>query len=121
MSSPKCENICENEDGAKVAPIMVAGGSHSQVILSPEFEEHGVSSRHMTRRKRAWWIRIDDGIQHKQRPRKAQSLASSAEQARDEGRVEETQGPAQEAEGRNGEGKRERDRPDNAMQALCTS
>ena len=32
-------DICENEDGAKVAPYMGIGGSHSQVTLGPVFEE----------------------------------------------------------------------------------
>ena len=32
-------DICENEDGAKVAPNMWVSGSHSQATLSPEFEE----------------------------------------------------------------------------------
>ena len=37
----RCEmrDICENEDGAKVAPNMGDGGSHPQATLSPEFEE----------------------------------------------------------------------------------
>ena len=32
-------DISENEDGAKVAPIMEADSSHPQATLSPEYEE----------------------------------------------------------------------------------
>ena len=36
---PEMTDVCENQDGAKVAPNMEAGGSHHQATLSPGFEE----------------------------------------------------------------------------------
>ena len=48
--------------------------------------------------------------------REAQGLASSQEIGR-----RETQHQAKEAEGENGKGEKERDRPDRAVRTICTS
>ena len=60
------------------------------------------SSRHMTWWKNAWWIRVDSGpLLRTARGRRRiwRAARRAAEQARDDDRVEETQSPAEEAEG----------------------
>ena len=50
-------DICENEDGTKVAPNMGAGGSHPQATLCPKFEESekGESRKSVSQKRNNLW------------------------------------------------------------------
>ena len=66
-------------------------------------EESHVSNRHMTWWRNAWWIRVENGS-HMQtargRRRIWRAARRAAEQACDDGRVEEARSPAEEADGK---------------------
>ena len=70
-----------------------------------------------------WWIRVDSGPHMRtarRRRRIWRAARTAAEQARDDGRVEETQSFAEQT-GRNGEEKEEeKDRTNSAVKTLCT-
>ena len=86
--------------------------------------ENEVSNRHMTWWRNAWWIRVNNGPHMRTargRRRTWRAARRAAEQAHDDDRVEEAQSSAEEVEGEKWEEERERDRPDDATQTLCTS
>ena len=69
---------------------------------SSTHEENDVSNRHMTWWRNAWRIRVDSGPHLRTargRRRMWRAARRAAEQARVDDRVEETQSPAEEAEG----------------------
>ena len=77
-------------------------------------EENDVSNRHMTWWRNAWWIRVNSGPHMRTargRRRIWRAARRAAEQACDDGRVEETLSPAEEVEGETcGRKKREQGR-----------